>query len=154
MIRSSSNLTMLFAILGVVLASGCASAGGGGGGGPVGRDNGLGTIEMQVWNRSDETVAVYARWGNAPRIRLGQLSANRRGTYLAYVQGPVAAISWDVMSARPPAGTGVGFFPPVADSPGDPQCGVEVSAGEAIEWTIQSNSRTCDYIRLDPVGLE
>jgi len=138
----------------------CASSGGGGGGdGPVGSDTGRGTIQMLIWNRSDETVEVFARWGNN-RARLGRLNGNARGTYLAYVQGPVVAISWDVLTARPPAATGFGggtglggSFPDVADSPGTPQCAVDTSAGDRLEWTIESDSRSCSYVRLDPAGL-
>jgi hypothetical protein len=98
------------------------------------------------------SATTPARWGNA-RQRLGRLSGNRRGTYLSYVQGPLVAISWDVLTARPPAPTALGgAFPDVADSPGDPQCAVEVSAGDRLEWTIDPGSRTCTQIRLDPVG--
>lgn len=153
MSRPASSVALL-AILGVALTSGCASSGSGGGNdGPVGSDAGRGTIEMQIWNRSNETVEVFARWGNN-RARLGRLNGNRRGAYLAYVQGPVVAISWDVLTARPPAPTALGgAFPDVADSPGDPQCPVDVSAGERLEWTIEPDSRNCTRIRLEPAGF-
>jgi hypothetical protein len=59
------------------------------------------------------------------------------------------AISWDVVSGTPPAGTGVDFFPSVADDPGEPQCAVDVSAGDRVEWTIANDTRSCSYVRLD-----
>jgi hypothetical protein len=72
----------------------------------------------------------------------------------------VVAISWDVLTSRPPAATGFGggtgfggTFPDVADSPGTPQCGVETSAGDRLEWTIEPNSRSCTQIRLDPADV-
>lgn len=159
MSRPRSRIVTLFAVFGVALMSGCASSGGGGGGGPAGEDMGQGTVEMQVWNRSTQTLTVFARWGNAPRVRLGSLSGSRRGTYMAYVQGPLLGISWDVVTGRPPAATGGpgGFgtdgFPDVADGPGSPQCGVDVEAGDRVEWTIGNNSRTCTYVRMDPAGF-
>jgi len=158
MSHSTSRFVALFAVLGLALSTGCASSGGGGGG-PAGEDMGQGTVEMQVWNRSDQTMAVFARWGNAPRVRLGNLSGGSRGTYNAYIQGPLLGISWDVMSGRPPAGTGAAGsfgtdgFAQVADGPGSPQCGVDVDAGDRIEWTISVNSRSCTYVRLDPAGF-
>jgi hypothetical protein len=136
----------LFAVLCVALTSACA---GGGGGGQV-EDMGMGSVEMQFWNRSDETMIVFARWGNAPRVRLGQISAGRRATYQTAVRGPRVAISWDVVSATPPPGTGVGFFPRVADAPTDPQCPVDVAAGDRVEWTIGVQAQSCSYVRLDP----
>jgi hypothetical protein len=153
MTHRRSRIVTFLAVLGVALLSGCASGGGGGSSGPAGEDQGLGTIEMQIWNRSDQTVAVFARWGNAPRVRLGNLSGSRRGSYTVYVQGPLVGISWDVMSGRPPAGTGAGFFPDVADGPGSPQCGVDVEAGDRIEWTIAADSYRCTYVRMDPAGF-
>ena len=156
--HSTSRFAAAFAVFGLALTAGCASSGGGGGG-PAGEDQGQGTVEMQVWNRSDQTLVVFARWGNAPRVRLGNLSGGARGTYTAYVQGPQVGISWDVMSGRPPAGTaaagsfGTTGFPDVADGPGSPQCGVQVQASDRFEWTISVNSRTCTYVRLDPAGF-
>ena len=152
--RLAPSLVALSAIAFMAFVSACASSGSAGGDdGPVGSDRGRGTIQMLIWNRSDETVEVFARWGNN-RARLGRLRGNRRGTYLAYVQGPVVAISWDVLTARPPAATAFGGdFPDVADSPGDPQCPLDTSGGDRLEWTIEADSRTCSYIRLDPAGL-
>jgi hypothetical protein len=141
------------AMLAVAFTIGCASSGGGEAGGPIGNDSGAGSVEMQVWNRSDQTLTVFARWGNAPRLRLGNLSGGRRGSFVAYIQGPRVAISWDVLSGRPPASTGAGFFPAVADGPGEPQCGVDVQAGDRIEWTIGINSRSCSYVRMEPAGF-
>lgn len=144
MTRTHHRIVAILGMLGVGLVSACASGGGNA------EDVGMGTVEAQIWNRSDETVVIFARWGNAPRSRLGQLSGGRRGTYRTAVRGPTMAISWDVVTARPPAGTGMGFFPPVADSPGDPQCPVDVNAGERVEWTIAVGARSCSYVRLDP----
>lgn len=143
-----------FSVLGaicVALASACA----GGGGNDV-EDMGMGTVEMQFWNRSDETMVVFARWGSAPRVRLGQISAGRRATYRTAVRGPSVAISWDIQTATPPPATGPagGFgtsgFPDVADAPTDPQCPVDVEAGDRVEWTIDTQARSCSYLRLDP----
>lgn len=138
--------TLLTAVC-VAAVAGCA----GGGGGDV-EDMGMGAIEMQFWNRSDETMVVFARWGTAPRVRLGQISGGRRATYQTAVRGPRVAISWDIVSATPPPGTGVGFFPRVADAPTDPQCGVDVVPGDRVEWTIEVNARACSYLRLDPAA--
>ena len=140
-----SRLPLLFAVLCVAFTSACA----GGGGGDV-EDMGAGSVEMQFWNRSDETMVLFARWGNAPRVRLGQISPGRRATYQTEVRGPRVAISWDIVSATPPPGTGIGFFPRVADAPTDPQCPVDVVAGDRVEWTIGVNAQSCSYIRLDP----
>ena len=110
---------------------------------------------MRFWNRSDRTLIAFARWSNAPRIRLGQLSAGRRATYFTEVRGPTVAISWDIVSGTPPAGTARAGapFPEVADGTGDPLCPVSVQAGDRVEWTIEFNGRSCNYVRLDP-GLE
>ncbi|MGD8287321.1 MAG: hypothetical protein PVJ80_10870 [Gemmatimonadota bacterium] len=144
MVRPRSIPKRLLSVLCAALASACA-----GGGGGV-EDMGMGSVEMQFWNRSDETMIVFARWGNAPRVRLGQISAGRRATYQTGVRGPTVAISWDIVSATPPPGTGVGFFPRVADAPTDPQCPVDIVAGERVEWTIGVNAQSCSYLRLDP----
>ena len=135
-------------LLGLVLASGCASAGGGG----TAEDFGAGSVEVNVWNRSDRTLTVFARWQNAPRVRLGQLSGGRRGVFTTGVRGPRLAISWDVVSGSPPPATaGVGAdFPQVADQPGDPACPVDVQDGDRVEWQIDVNARSCSYTRLDP----
>lgn len=147
MSHPKSALVTVLAAVGVAFTSSCA----GGGGGNV-EDIGMGSIEMQIWNRSDETVAVFARWGNAPRVRIGQLSGNRRGTYVTAVRGPNVGISWDVVSATPPSGTAPAgaAFPQVADTPGTPQCIVNVDAGDRVEWTIAINAGSCSYVRLDP----
>jgi hypothetical protein len=137
-----------FVLLGIVLASGCASAGGGG----SSEDLSNGAVEVNIWNRSDRTITVFARWQSQPRVRLGQLSGGRRGVYTTGLRGPRMAISWDVVSGSPPPATaGVGAaFPQVADSPGDPQCAVDVQDGDRIEWQIDVNARGCQYVRLDP----
>jgi len=137
-------------LLGVALLAGCA--GGGGGSEPVDPSQ---AIEVNIWNRSDRTIAVFARWQNAPRVRLGQLSGNSRRVFLTAAQGPRMAISWDIVSGSPPPGTAPAgaAFPQVADSPGNPQCAVDVTAGDRVEWTIANDGRTCSFIRLDP-GFE
>ncbi|MGD8728428.1 MAG: hypothetical protein PVJ80_10875 [Gemmatimonadota bacterium] len=149
--RPKSGLSNLLALLCVGLASACA----GGGGNDV-EDLGMGSVEMQIWNRSDETMIVFARWGSAPRVRLGQVAGGRRGTYRTAVRGPTVAISWDIVSATPPAATGpagsfgTSGFPDVADAPTDPQCPVDMEPGERVEWTIGVNAQSCSYVRLDP----
>jgi hypothetical protein len=62
------------------------------------------------------------------------------------------AISWDIISGSPPAGTARAGadFPDVADGNGPPLCAVSVQAGDRIEWTIETNGTRCSYIRLDP----
>jgi len=142
-----SNLVTALVVLGLSLTSGCA--GGGGGGEQLAPGE---SVEMQVWNRSDRTMTVFARWGNAPRVRLGQLSGSRRGTYTSAVRGPTVAISWDIVSGSPPPATaGAGApFPTVADGTGSPQCAVNVDAGDRVEWTIDNTGRSCTYVRLDP----
>jgi len=132
---------------------GCASSGGGGNdGGPAGTDNGLGTIQMEVWNRSSETVTVFARWGNAPRVRLGNLSRNRRGSYVAFIQGPLVGISWDVQSGRAPPPTGA-LTPSITNNSVGPQCGVDVENGDHIEWRISQNGFGCTYTRMESAGF-
>lgn len=136
-------MVLLFA----ALAAACA-----GGGSATPADLGAGSVEVRVWNRSDRTIAVYARWQTQPRVRLGQLSGNRRGTFTTAVRGPRLAISWDVVSGSPPPATapaGAGF-PRVADAPGEPVCGVDVQSGDRIEWTIDQSARGCTYVRLEP----
>lgn len=135
-------------LIALVFSTGCAS-GGGGGSSDIDPSQ---AIEVNIWNRSDRTIDVFARWQNAPRVRLGQLTGNRRRVFLTPVQGPRMAISWDILSGTPPAGTAPAGadFPQVADSPGDPQCAVDVTPGDRIEWTIATNGRSCSYIRLDP----
>ena len=137
-----------FGLLGLVLAAGCASAGGGG----SSDDFGAGSVEVNVWNRSDRTLTVFARWANAPRVRLGQLSGGRRAAFTTGLRGPRLAISWDVVSGSPPAQTAPtgAAFPGVGDSPGNPQCPVDVQDGDIIEWTIDVNARGCTYVRLEP----
>jgi len=137
-----------FVLLGLVLASGCASAGGGG----SSEDLSAGSVEVNLWNRSDRTLTVYARWANAPRVRLGQLSGGRRAVFTTALRGPRLAISWDVVSGSPPPGTAAAgaAFPQVADQPGNPACPVDVQDGDRVEWTIDVNARGCTYVRLDP----
>ncbi|MDH3206975.1 MAG: hypothetical protein OEO79_10200 [Gemmatimonadota bacterium] len=141
------------AIACITLVSGCA--GGGGGGSSAEEIGPEGSVEMRFWNRSDRTLIAFARWGAGPRVRLGQMSGGRRATYTTAVRGPTLAISWDIISGSPPPATaGAGAaFPQVADGTGDPQCPVNVSAGDRVEWTIGNTGTTCSYIRLDP-GLE
>jgi len=137
-----------FVLLGLVLASGCASGGGGG----SSQDLSAGSVEVNIWNRSDRTITVFARWQNAPRQRLGQLSGGRRAVFTTALRGPRLAISWDIVSGSPPPATaGAGAdFPQVADQPGDPLCPVDVQDGDRVEWTIGVNARGCSYLRLDP----
>jgi hypothetical protein len=145
---SKSNIAAAFVMLGVALSSGCASGGGSGS-----QDDSItGSVEVTIWNRSDRTLMAYARWGNAPRVRLGQLSGTRRGTYTTPVRGPTMAISWDIVSGSPPPATaGAGApFPVVADGTGNPVCPVSVQAGDRVEWTIDNTGRGCTYVRLDP----
>jgi len=146
---SKSNLVTALLIFGVSL-SGCAS--GGGGGSSSDEAGASSSVEVSIWNRSDRTLAAYARWGNAPRVRLGQLSGTRRGTFSTPVRGPTLAISWDIVSGSPPPATaGAGAaFPVVADGTGAPLCPVNVSAGDRVEWTIDNTGRGCTYVRLDP----
>lgn len=145
-----SHVVTALVIFGLSLTSGCAS----GGGGSTASDEVVpqGAVEMRIWNRSDRTIQIFARWGNAPRVRLGQLSGTSRRTYTSAVRGPIVAISWDVVSGSPPPATaGAGAaFPRVADEPGNPQCGVNVEAGDRVEWTIDNTGRGCSYVRLDP----
>lgn len=145
---STSRLLAPSVLLGIVLAGGCASAGGGG----SADDLSNGAVEVNIWNRSDRTITVFARWQSQPRVRLGQLSGSRRAVYTTGLRGPRMSISWDIVSGSPPPATaGLGAdFPQVADSPGDPQCPVDVQAGDRIEWTIGVNARSCQYVRLDP----
>lgn len=137
-----------FVLLGLVLASGCASAGGGG----STEDLSAGSVEVNVWNRSDRTITVFARWQNSPRVRLGQLSGGRRAAFTTALRGPRLAISWDVVSGSPPPGTAPqgAAFPQVADQPGNPACPVDVGDGDRIEWTIDVNAQGCSYLRMDP----
>ena len=140
------------AIACVTLVSGCAGGSGGSSSEGIRPEE---SLDMMFWNRSDRTLIAFARWGNAPRVRLGQMSGGRRATYTTDIRGPSVAISWDIVSGSPPPATaGAGAaFPQVADGTGDPQCPVNVQAGDRVEWTIGSNARSCSYVRVDP-GLE
>jgi hypothetical protein len=144
----TSNLIPTLAVFCVALTSACAS----GGGGASADELAAGSVEMRLWNRSDRSMTVYARWGNAPRQRLGQLSGSRRATFTSAVRGPNVAISWDVVGSPPSPTAGAGAaFPRVADGNGSPQCLVDVAAGDRIEWTIDNTGNRCTFVRLDPV---
>lgn len=140
--------TAAAAILCAVLSTGCASGGGSASDGPPPE----GSLEVQIWNRSQRTIDVFARWQSSPRVRLGQLAGNRRRTFTTGVRGPTMAISWDIVSGTPPSATaGAGAaFPRVADGTGNPMCPVQVEAGDRVEWTIEIGAEACSYVRLDP----
>jgi hypothetical protein len=146
------NLLTAVALLSVALASGCAGGGAGTASSSPADLFAGGNVELNVWNRSDRVLIAFARWGSSPRVRLGQLSAGRRGSYVTDVRGPTVAISWDVVSGTPPPATaGAGApFPAVADGTGSPQCEISVGPGDRIEWTIASSGQSCSSVRLDP----
>jgi len=96
-----------------------------------------------------ETFAQDVRFHRA----ICEISGSRRATYTSAVRGPNVAISWDIVSGSPPPPTAAAgaAFPRVADGTGNPQCLVDVGAGDRIEWTIDNSGTRCTFVRLDPV---